>query len=269
MQQQQVSEQQAGVPRAAPAQRAHQPHARAVPPTCMHAPPTQAAGAGRPASAAAAGAAGVARKPAGGGGAGRCRAGGPAVCCAGGRDCVLWLRLLLVRGSRSTCWLHAHSCISGCCQSTRQLQAACAWRACTRRERRPSCSSAGTVTALLPLYCCRGRQKDFVDVERAMGRTDPAAISALVGYAGGTQVGPDGKVRARAAPAGGRGLGLLPVPACTSALAVLGIASCARAMLEVIQNARTSTALHPAVHWCTPCGALLHTLRCTAALNHA
>ena len=30
-----------------------------------------------------------------------------------------------------------------------------------------------------------GRQKDFVDAERALGRTDPAQISSLVGYAGG------------------------------------------------------------------------------------
>lgn len=32
--------------------------------------------------------------------------------------------------------------------------------------------------------CCRGRQKDFVDTELRLGRTDPAEISALVGYAG-------------------------------------------------------------------------------------
>jgi hypothetical protein len=30
-----------------------------------------------------------------------------------------------------------------------------------------------------------GRQKDFVDAEQALGRTTPADISALVGYAGG------------------------------------------------------------------------------------
>lgn len=33
-----------------------------------------------------------------------------------------------------------------------------------------------------------GRQKDFVETEKSLGRTDPAQISALVGYAGG-QVG--------------------------------------------------------------------------------
>lgn len=33
-----------------------------------------------------------------------------------------------------------------------------------------------------------GRQKEFVDTEKSLGRTDPAQISALVGYAGG-QVG--------------------------------------------------------------------------------
>eukprot|EP00879_Flechtneria_rotunda_P005275 GHRR01005561.1.p1 GENE.GHRR01005561.1~~GHRR01005561.1.p1 ORF type:complete len:301 (+),score=93.10 GHRR01005561.1:176-1078(+) len=42
--------------------------------------------------------------------------------------------------------------------------------------------------------CFWGRQKDFVDTEKALGRTNPAAISALVGYAGGKQAGPDGKV---------------------------------------------------------------------------
>jgi hypothetical protein len=30
-----------------------------------------------------------------------------------------------------------------------------------------------------------GRQKDFVETEKTLGRTDPAQISALVGYAGG------------------------------------------------------------------------------------
>lgn len=30
-----------------------------------------------------------------------------------------------------------------------------------------------------------GRQKDFVDTEKSLGRVEPAQISALVGYAGG------------------------------------------------------------------------------------
>lgn len=44
------------------------------------------------------------------------------------------------------------------------------------------------------MHVLQGRQKDFVDTEKALGRTDPAAISSLVGYAGGRQTGPDGKV---------------------------------------------------------------------------
>lgn len=39
----------------------------------------------------------------------------------------------------------------------------------------------------------RGAQKDFVDTEKALGRAS-AQVSAVVGYAGGTQAGPDGKV---------------------------------------------------------------------------
>lgn len=35
----------------------------------------------------------------------------------------------------------------------------------------------------------RGRQKDFVDTEKALGRTSPTQISSLVGYAGGVKVG--------------------------------------------------------------------------------
>jgi hypothetical protein len=34
----------------------------------------------------------------------------------------------------------------------------------------------------------RGRQKDFVDAEKALGRTSPADISSLVGYAAGKKV---------------------------------------------------------------------------------
>jgi hypothetical protein len=30
-----------------------------------------------------------------------------------------------------------------------------------------------------------GRQKDFVDTEKSLGRVEPAQISAIVGYAGG------------------------------------------------------------------------------------
>lgn len=39
------------------------------------------------------------------------------------------------------------------------------------------------------LRCNRGRQKEFVDTEKSMGRTSPAEISSLVGYAGGVKVG--------------------------------------------------------------------------------
>lgn len=42
--------------------------------------------------------------------------------------------------------------------------------------------------------CFWGRQKDFVDTERSLGRVDPAEISSVVGYAGGAREGPDGKV---------------------------------------------------------------------------
>jgi hypothetical protein len=42
--------------------------------------------------------------------------------------------------------------------------------------------------------CCRGRQKDFIDTEKALGRSQPSDMSALVGYAGGTAAGPGGKV---------------------------------------------------------------------------
>jgi peptide methionine sulfoxide reductase MsrA len=41
--------------------------------------------------------------------------------------------------------------------------------------------------------CFWGRQKDFVDVEKSLGRT-PDKVSAIVGYAGGRKTGPDGKV---------------------------------------------------------------------------
>lgn len=36
--------------------------------------------------------------------------------------------------------------------------------------------------------CFWGRQKDFVDVEKTLGRT-PDKVSAVVGYAGGRQTG--------------------------------------------------------------------------------
>lgn len=41
--------------------------------------------------------------------------------------------------------------------------------------------------------CFWGRQKAYVDTEKAMGRA-PSQITSVVGYAGGPQTGPDGKV---------------------------------------------------------------------------
>lgn len=42
--------------------------------------------------------------------------------------------------------------------------------------------------------CFWGRQKDFVDVEKKdLGRSEEA-VSAVVGYAGGRQSGPDGRI---------------------------------------------------------------------------
>ncbi|WIA37212.1 hypothetical protein OEZ86_014164 [Tetradesmus obliquus] len=54
--------------------------------------------------------------------------------------------------------------------------------------------SAAVPTAYFGNGCFWGRQKDFVDTELRLGRTSPADISALVGYAGGKATGPDGKV---------------------------------------------------------------------------
>eukprot|EP00882_Tetradesmus_deserticola_P025245 GHRQ01027712.1.p1 GENE.GHRQ01027712.1~~GHRQ01027712.1.p1 ORF type:complete len:175 (+),score=80.37 GHRQ01027712.1:84-608(+) len=54
--------------------------------------------------------------------------------------------------------------------------------------------SAAVPTAYFGNGCFWGRQKDFVDTEQRLGRTSPADISALVGYAGGQKAGPDGKV---------------------------------------------------------------------------
>eukprot|EP00798_Chlamydomonas_sp_ICE-L_P015637 gene15637-21746_t len=42
--------------------------------------------------------------------------------------------------------------------------------------------------------CFWGRQKAFVDTEKALGRVNPDEISSVVGYAGGTQAGPGNKV---------------------------------------------------------------------------
>lgn len=42
--------------------------------------------------------------------------------------------------------------------------------------------------------CFWGRQKDFVDVERNYLKRSPDAVSAVVGYAGGRQTGPDGRI---------------------------------------------------------------------------
>jgi len=41
--------------------------------------------------------------------------------------------------------------------------------------------------------CFWGRQKDFVDTEKKMGRV-PESITSIVGYAGGPKAGPDGSV---------------------------------------------------------------------------
>jgi hypothetical protein len=56
--------------------------------------------------------------------------------------------------------------------------------------------SGSLLTHNPPAVCaaCRGRQKDFIDTEKALGRSQPADMSALVGYAGGTAAGPGGKV---------------------------------------------------------------------------
>lgn len=56
-----------------------------------------------------------------------------------------------------------------------------------------ACASACMCRFLCATCACQhtyagGRQKDFVETEKSLGRTDPAQISALVGYAGG-QVG--------------------------------------------------------------------------------
>lgn len=42
--------------------------------------------------------------------------------------------------------------------------------------------------------CFWGRQKDFVDVERESLKRAPEQVSAVVGYAGGRQTGPDGRI---------------------------------------------------------------------------
>lgn len=44
---------------------------------------------------------------------------------------------------------------------------------------------AAAAAASPPVSCPGGRQKDFVDTERSLGRSSPEQISALVGYAGG------------------------------------------------------------------------------------
>lgn len=54
-----------------------------------------------------------------------------------------------------------------------------------------------------------GRQKDFVDTEKSLGRTDPAQISALVGYAGG-QVGRPSTLTGSQAGVGQTPSGILP-----------------------------------------------------------
>lgn len=74
-------------------------------------------------------------------------------------------------------------------------------REATAAEEASSAAEAGAATAAgsspETVYfgngCFWGRQKDFVDVEKTLGRT-PDKVSAVVGYAGGRQTGPDGRV---------------------------------------------------------------------------
>ena len=55
-----------------------------------------------------------------------------------------------------------------------------------------SSAEASTSKAPMPVYfgngCFWGRQKDFVDAEKALGRS-PEQISSVVGYAGGREQG--------------------------------------------------------------------------------
>jgi len=54
-------------------------------------------------------------------------------------------------------------------------------------------SKAAPQTVYFGNGCFWGRQKEFVDTEKKLGRA-PEQVSAVVGYAGGKQAGPGGKV---------------------------------------------------------------------------
>ena len=56
-----------------------------------------------------------------------------------------------------------------------------------------SAPSAAPQTVYFGNGCFWGRQKEFVDTEKKLGRA-PEQVSAVVGYAGGKRSGPDGKV---------------------------------------------------------------------------
>mmetsp|Transcript_19264 Transcript_19264/g.58164 ORF Transcript_19264/g.58164 Transcript_19264/m.58164 type:complete len:324 (-) Transcript_19264:298-1269(-) len=57
-----------------------------------------------------------------------------------------------------------------------------------------SAAAAPPQTVYFGNGCFWGRQKDFVDVERESLKRAPEQVSAVVGYAGGRQTGPDGRI---------------------------------------------------------------------------
>lgn len=81
----------------------------------------------------------------------------------------------------SVCYVFDHS--------SRQLTLEITAGKATYAHSSTACQSPRRGSKLVRLICMLcgtgGRQKDFVDTEKALGRTDPAQISALVGYAGG------------------------------------------------------------------------------------
>ncbi|GLC60026.1 hypothetical protein PLESTB_001565000 [Pleodorina starrii] len=81
---------------------------------------------------------------------------------------------------------------------SRMAEEAAAVTAATIEDSVAGATESGTAGGLQTVYfgngCFWGRQKDFVDVEmKQLGRT-PEKLTALVGYAAGTQTGPGGKV---------------------------------------------------------------------------